>query len=742
MEEIQLSETEQRYFGDLFTCCDSDKTGKVPVYKASELFRSANLPLDVLKQITELCGGRSSHLGRRQFYSALKLIAAYQAGLPLRTDLDAPLPRLSWPTSAGKWELQHVSRRLGSPDLIQLSDTDRTPTPQKDTAPHIVSGSDSSTVDLRGTAESPARNGRSLSPTSSVGLKASRSPEASSTASDSPTPTNSVQERQWAAMCEEQRQLLGTEEESSDRHSSEEEGEGDPDAEAEVWLITDEQREYYSAQFRSLQPDPAGLIAGPVARLFFEKSRLPVHELRKIWQLADVTKDGALSLEEFNTAMHLVVLRRNNIDLPDALPPSLVPNVPAAAQGSSGGPPAHAPPPVVAPPEIPPHEESPPSLSPLGGESASPPRSKEWTKFVDSPTSSVSSPGPKPVNFDFHKSAVEQDPKILHPVPLRLTPESLPAGEEGEPCRSPRKLVEPQPIPYEQLGGEGSPKKGLVASGAEAIGTPAALPSDLRPIQRPQPKKPAAPGPGAIPPPPAPSTATISEEVVASQGPGMGGASGSGPTSLPAAAATAGAQMGPKKEPPPPPPPRPYRTHTRSSSLDLNRLGKNAVLLGTPPVVPPRISPSTTSPKKLIGQRSEGDVLALVGDHAGFADFAQFGQEEDNADAGHPRKHGAFEVYRKPISRVGGSDAGLGLQGTESPSDDMPCHRHRPQEALRRLQEQNSLLARVCQELAQELAEVQEERAALELQLEQLRVGGVVAPSAQPPAALVQTSTE
>lgn len=46
----------------------------------------------------------------------------------------------------------------------------------------------------------------------------------------------------------------------------------------------------------------------------------------------------------------------------------------------------------------------------------------------------------------------------------------------------------------------------------------------------------------------------------------------SGPTSLPMAVVAT--QMGPKKEPPPPPPPRPYRTHTRSSSLDLNRLGK------------------------------------------------------------------------------------------------------------------------------------------------------------------------
>ena len=34
-------------------------------------------------------------------------------------------------------------------------------------------------------------------------------------------------------------------------------------------------------------------------------------ELRQIWQLSDVTKDGCLNLEEFLTAMHLVVLRRS-----------------------------------------------------------------------------------------------------------------------------------------------------------------------------------------------------------------------------------------------------------------------------------------------------------------------------------------------------------------------------------------------------------------------------------------------
>lgn len=89
-------------------------------------------------------------------------------------------------------------------------------------------------------------------------------------------------------MCEEQRQLLGTEEESSDKHSSD--GEADDkhssDGEADmndVWTINEEQHEYYETQFKSLQPDLNGLINGYEARTYFEKSKLPVEDLRKIW---------------------------------------------------------------------------------------------------------------------------------------------------------------------------------------------------------------------------------------------------------------------------------------------------------------------------------------------------------------------------------------------------------------------------------------------------------------------------
>lgn len=57
-------------------------------------------------------------------------------------------------------------------------------------------------------------------------------------------------------------------------------------------------------------------VNGAVAKGFFEKSKLPHSELREIWQLADVTRDGCLDLNEFKMAMHLVVLRRHSLPIP------------------------------------------------------------------------------------------------------------------------------------------------------------------------------------------------------------------------------------------------------------------------------------------------------------------------------------------------------------------------------------------------------------------------------------------
>lgn len=108
------------------------------------------------------------------------------------------------------------------------------------------------------------------------------------------------------------------------------------------------------------------------------------------------------------------------------------------------------------------------------------------------------------MNFDFQKSAVERDPKILHPVPLRLTPEAA------------------------ILASNANGNNGVVPMlGDDDVSLGTGLT-----VHRPLAKKPGIP---SLP----------DETVIAT----------------------------PKKEPPPPPPPRPYRTHTRSSSLDLNKLG-------------------------------------------------------------------------------------------------------------------------------------------------------------------------
>lgn len=106
---------------------------------------------------------------------------------------------------------------------------------------------------------------------------------------------------------------------------------------------------------------------------------------------------------------------------------------------------------------------------------------------MDSPTSSIASPGPKPVNFDFHKSAVEQDPRIFHPVPVRVTPEHNPPNHETDRAEADSSSLVENHVPT-------GTKKILLTSHSTDN-------ADIRPIQRPTPRKP-APGPGAIPPPP------------------------------------------------------------------------------------------------------------------------------------------------------------------------------------------------------------------------------------------------
>lgn len=234
------------------------------------------------------------YLSRSQFYACLKLIGAHQAGIPLREEIltsdsiQVPLPKFSWnleleppPSVVSVVSVPLKIAQNGyvitkSPDFIEVS-TNR----------HLISDrnviSDFPSTDSE--VEQTDNERERVMRRPGVGLavsgkhnkpKHSGSPETWSTASESPTPTNSthnsVAERPWAVnsqswqglLCEEQRQLLGTEEESSDKHSSDEDDdELDLDA---LYQITPEQKDYYLKQFRTVQPDGNGMLSGVVAK--------------------------------------------------------------------------------------------------------------------------------------------------------------------------------------------------------------------------------------------------------------------------------------------------------------------------------------------------------------------------------------------------------------------------------------------------------------------------------------------
>lgn len=43
--DVSLTEPETRFYSELFQCCDVEKTGKVPMLKATELFARRTSPM-------------------------------------------------------------------------------------------------------------------------------------------------------------------------------------------------------------------------------------------------------------------------------------------------------------------------------------------------------------------------------------------------------------------------------------------------------------------------------------------------------------------------------------------------------------------------------------------------------------------------------------------------------------------------------------------------------------------------
>ncbi|XP_059556470.1 ralBP1-associated Eps domain-containing protein 1 isoform X10 [Myotis daubentonii] len=436
MEGLTLSDAEQKYYSDLFSYCDIESTKKVAANgRVLELFRAAQLPSDVVLQIMELCGAtRLGYFGRSQFYIALKLVAVAQSGFPLRVESintvkDLPLPRFV--ASKNEQESRHAasyssdSENQGSysgvipppPGRGQVKkgsvshDTvqSRTSTDQQEPASPVVSPQQSPPTSPHtwrkhnrhpsgGNGERPlAGPGPFWSPFGDAqsGSAAgdamwsghSPPPPQENWVSFADTPPTSTLLTMHPASVQDQTTVRtvasATTANEIRRQSS---SYDDP------WKITDEQRQYYVNQFKTIQPDLNGFIPGSAAKEFFTKSKLPILELSHIWELSDFDKDGALTLDEFCAAFHLVVARKNGYDLPEKLPESLMPKLidleDSADVGDQTGEVGYSSSPA----------EAPPSKSP-----SMPSLNQTWPEMNQS----------------------SEDTAIVHPVPIRMTPSKI-----------------------------------------------------------------------------------------------------------------------------------------------------------------------------------------------------------------------------------------------------------------------------------------------------------------------------
>ncbi|XP_051954411.1 ralBP1-associated Eps domain-containing protein 1-like isoform X5 [Xyrauchen texanus] len=761
MESLTLSDVEQKYYSELFLSCDVDNAKKVASNgKVLDLFRSAQLSNELVHQITELCGAtRLGHFGRSQFYIALKLIALAQSGLPLRLESlnsvrDLPLPRFVM--SKNEQEARHAvmfadaenqgpysgviprppgrvpTKKVSAHEMIQPGVA--TVDPQPDTTSPVVSPHQSpptsphswrkhkrqasgGNVDRQhsvpGVVWPPFREAQP-GPVTGDGMWAAQSPppvqESWVSFTDTP-PSSTLPMHPSSAQPESTTVRTVPSALNTNEIQRQNSGYDDP------WKITDEQRQYYINQFKTIQADLTGLIPGSAAKEFFTKSKLPILELSHIWELSDFDKDGALTLDEFCAAFHLVVARKNGYDLPEKLPESLMPKL-IDLDDSAGVP---EPAPEVdfsaSPVEVTPNKS--PSMPSLN---------QNWPELNQN----------------------NEDTAIVHPVPIRMTPSKIHmqemelkrTGSEHTHPTSPLMAKPPELTDEAKLATAITFPGTTVGDGYSSSDS---FTSDQEPI----------------------SSAVNRQR------------SHSGTSS-----------EGLKVVAPPPPPPRPHASHSRSSSLDMNRTfavitagSQQAGVVAFPPAVPPRPLPTQTSVP--LGHRSvEGDGLPThtstspqqMPQQPNFADFSQFqafavdhpaDDAENLSDCGQAERcaepAGTIRTVKNNIQEEERNAATVNSAKVSTPlaPPPKPVRRRlksedelRPdiedppqksnviatvlatqpsiprsvgkdkkaiQASIRRNKETNTVLARLNSELQQQLKDMLEERISLEVQLEQLR---------------------
>ncbi|XP_027819382.1 ralBP1-associated Eps domain-containing protein 2 isoform X1 [Ovis aries] len=629
---LLLSEGEQQCYSELFARCAGASGGgpgpgppeaaraapgatTAAAGPVADLFRASQLPAETLHQITELCGAkRVGYFGLTQFYVALKLIAAAQSGLPVRIEsikCELPLPRFMMSKTDAEIRFGNTAELHGTkvqiPYLItekntfkRIDDEDKQQETQSPSMSPLASPPSSPPHYQR----VPLSHGYSKLRSSTEQMHSAPyearqplvPPEGPSSGGPGAKPP-----RHQASLI----RSFSVERELQDNSTSY------PD---EPWRITEEQREYYVNQFRSLQPDPSSFISGSVAKNFFTKSKLSIPELSYIWELSDADCDGALTLPEFCAAFHLIVARKNGYPLPEGLPPTLQPEYLQAAF----------------------------------------PKPKWECALFDSYSESV------PAN---------QQPRDLN----RMEKLSI-------------KDMADFPVPTQDVTGDD--KQALKSATDEALpkdmSEDSATPKDSNSLKaRPRSR----------------SYSSTSIEEAMKRG-----------------------------EDPPTPPPRPQKTHSRASSLDLNKVFQPSVpasksgLLPPPPALPPRPCPSQSE------QASEAEVHPQL--NRAPSQAAESSPTKKEIAYSQPPSKPIRRKFRpenqatenqEPSTIVSGPAPVATVKTHPAVQKQSSKQKKAIQTAIRKNKEANAVLARLNSELQQQLKEVHQERIALENQLEQLR---------------------
>lgn len=91
------------------------------------------------------------------------------------------------------------------------------------------------------------------------------------------------------------------------------------------WALSKDERKSYDSIFRAWDQKGTGFLSGDVAQEVFGQSGLDRDKLMQIWHLSDTENRGKLNLAEFHVAMGLIYRALNGNDIPEHLPPELIP---------------------------------------------------------------------------------------------------------------------------------------------------------------------------------------------------------------------------------------------------------------------------------------------------------------------------------------------------------------------------------------------------------------------------------